>query len=95
MKYKMQKDRFNIYIGLLSIEIYWPRLVKSNVDIGIFLPSFILYKTSNEWNRWELKRSLAFKILGFGLGVAWDHCYNPNKAKEGEGGRRTDPKMVK
>jgi len=79
MKHKLHKDRFVIYIGLLSIEIYWPRVVKNNVDIGIFMDTLMLYKTSNEWNRWQLKRSFVTKLLGFGAGMAWDHYGNPNK----------------
>lgn len=75
---KLSRDRVVLYFGLLSIEIYWPSYLHNQTDTGLYAPTQISLKRSNKWNRWMMKWAFVFKILGFGIGICWDHCDNPN-----------------
>lgn len=74
---KVQRDRLVIWISLLSIEIYWPKLCINNTDIGIYMPSQISGKKANKWNKHLLDWAFVIRVIGFGFGLAWNHCENP------------------
>ena len=76
---KFKKDRLCLYIGLLTVELYWLRFIKTNVELGIMADSIVLYKGSNRWSKDLCIWSFVIKVLGFGAGIAWKHCENPNK----------------
>lgn len=80
----LTSGRLVVYLNKLSVEIYWPRLVRSNTDLGVFMPTQINLKIADKHNRWMLKWSVVCKVLGFGVGLCWDHCDNPNKYVEGD-----------
>lgn len=79
--YKVQKDRLVLFVGFLTIELYWPRFTFNNSDIGLWFHTHINYKRHVERREWEVTRAFVIKILGFGIGLAWKHCDNPSIEK--------------
>ena len=79
---KYHKDRLVIYFLKLSIEIYWPRFIISNTDLAILLPTQLSVKRANKWCAWMLDWAFVLKIVGFGFGICWNHCENPNRVKD-------------
>jgi len=75
---KLSHDRAVFYFGFLSIEIYWPKVLHTSSDTGIYLPTQLSIKRATKWVTWMLKWAFVLKILGFGFGLAWEHCDNPN-----------------
>jgi hypothetical protein len=72
-------DRLVVYYGKLSVEFYWPQFCKSKTEPGVFMPTQLNFKRAEEDNRWMYKWAGVIKVLGFGFGLCWDHCENPNK----------------
>ncbi len=75
---KISKGQIAFYIKQLTLEIYWPKILNNSADFGIFMPTQISYKKFNEYNIWYFHRAAVIKLLGFGVGIAWKHCDNPN-----------------
>lgn len=75
------KDRgkVKIFIKYLTIELYYPYIIWNNINMGIHLDTMILsYLKTKKDRRWLMVWSFALKILGFGFGLTWKHCENPN-----------------
>jgi len=72
------KGKFKIFIKYLTIELYHPYITWNTVNVGIHLNTLILIYRHNPEREWMMKWSFAFKILGFGFGITWKHCENPN-----------------
>lgn len=85
LKGQLGKDAASLWVGDWTLELYFPalhhKLGKDGADysrtqLGVVLPTLILYVRPRDGWRWN--RSLALKVLGFGFGVAYQHCENPN-----------------
>lgn len=74
-----QRGRIIYYIGLLSIELYYPYFYKKTANFGFSADTMLNVFTYLKDEDWMLTRSAAMKIIGFGFGLAWKHCSNPNE----------------
>ena len=78
-KVMKQKGKFRFFIGFLTIELYYPYIIWNNVNIGIHLDTMILsYLRTSKDREWLMHWSFAIKVVGFGFGITWKHCENPN-----------------
>lgn len=75
---KLTSSELSFFFGRLTVQIYWPKLENNSSGIGIFMSSQLNYKKRSKSNEWWVTRALALKILGFGIGFAWNHIDNPN-----------------
>jgi hypothetical protein len=76
MKYR--NGILSFFIGFLTIEIYHPIFNFSLIQISIKFDTILVINLRHQDNRWWIDRSIAIKLLGFGIGFAWKHCDNPN-----------------
>ena len=52
--------------------LYYPRIIKTNVDIGLQADTRLLVTWFNKWSEYKSK-SVAIKVLGFGFGIRKDY----------------------
>lgn len=74
----LTKKELNLFFGRLTLQVYWPYFVCNSSDLGVFVPSQLNFKKRSKNTEWWVTRALAIKLLGFGLGFAWNHINNPN-----------------
>lgn len=72
-----ETGKVKFFIRYLSVELYYPYIIWNNINWGIKLDTFILAYKRYQEREWLMAWSLAFKLLGFGVGFAWKHCDNP------------------
>ncbi len=65
------KGEARLKIKSWAIYVYWPRTIKTNVNIGMKADSRIMISWFNKWSEYK-SRSIAIMVLGFGLGVRKD-----------------------
>lgn len=79
--------RFLFYLGYLSIELYYPYFFNTNRNWGISAGTKIICYKRYKPQAWMLDRSLVIQIVGFGIGLAWLHCDNPNVIQDRDSGK--------
>jgi len=72
---KLNRDRIEWWLGLLTINVYWPDILLRKRQFHAIFKTQIIYRHRADW-AWD--RSFVLQILGFGVGFAWNHCDNPN-----------------
>lgn len=75
---KKVKGKFIFFIKYLTIELYHPYIIWNNVNIGFNMDTMILTYRKYPERDWMMEWSFAVKIMGFGFGLTYKHCENPN-----------------
>jgi hypothetical protein len=70
------KGTFSVFLGRITLQIWWPKLTINRKQISIFLPTCITWRCPKNWS-WHW--SIAIQVLGFGIGIVKDHVSNPKK----------------
>jgi hypothetical protein len=76
MKALQLPDRKVFYIGLLSIEFYWPSVQLCKSMTYFTAQTQIIFQGKD----WCWGGGGAIQVLGFGFGVVWDHYKNPKSS---------------
>ena len=71
------RGRIRFFIRKLSVEFYYPYLIWNNVNVGLKLDTDIMVYKKNTYSEQIMDWSLALKVLGVGVGFAWNYCDNP------------------
>ena len=74
-KFKPRESRAIFYAGLFELDFYWPAFHWSKATKGVYAKTVIFWRPAFDW-KWDW--AAALQILGFGIGVCWNHCDNPN-----------------
>lgn len=74
-----EKGKVEFYVGQLTIVFYYPHVWLNSSDYGLNLATGIIGKRHVKYQEWWITRSVVIRVLGFGIGLAWNHIDNPNQ----------------
>ena len=74
--HKLTKEKFILYFGEMSFEIYWPVFhAGKRKQYGLYAKTMVMWRPEYDW-KWDW--AFAAMLLGFGFGVCRNHVENPN-----------------
>ena len=72
---RIESDAFVIWINQHTFNIYWPLLTWSKIQRGLFFQTAFIWSSRKSW---DYGYAAVMRILGFGIGWAYNHCENPH-----------------